>query len=222
MDKRTQKVILKIILPVLLLVLVGSAWNVGSRRFWQVVRLEPALRRGIAAYAEGRLDQALERFGQAATIAPDDAVVHYLLAQSLEATGREDEAINHYREALRLNARLPEAHYNLAVIHRRRREHSAAMAETRRALLINPDFTGARLLLGGLHLEADDFAAAALELNKLVLPKLPRDKAIDAHNLLGRAYLGLQNTVQARHHFSETLRLDHTNQEASLALEQLR
>jgi tetratricopeptide (TPR) repeat protein len=222
LDKRTLNLLLKLALPALLLVFAGSAWNVGSRRFWQEITLEPALRRGIAAYAEGRLDQALARFSQAVTIAPADPIARYLLAQSLEAVGREDEAISHYREVLRLNPQLPEVHYSLAVIHNRRREHSAAIAEVRQALLINPDFTGARLLLGGLYLEQGDYTAASSELNKLVLSNLPRDMAIDAHNLLGRTYLELQNTIQARYHFSETLRLDHTNREAGLALEQLR
>jgi len=217
-----DKPLRKILILSLLILLVGSAWNVGSRRFWQKITLERSLSQGIAAYAEGRLDVALERFERAAVIAPSDATVRYLLAQSLEAVGREEEAANHYREALRLNPLLPAAHYNLAVIHRRRQERPAAIREVRQALLINPDFTGARLLLGGLYLEENDFASAVRELNKLVLPRLPRDKAIDAHNLLGRAYLELQDTVQARYHFSETLRLDHTNQQAGRGLEQLR
>jgi Flp pilus assembly protein TadD len=218
MDKRLKK----ILLIILLALLVGSAWNIGSRRFWQGIVFERSVRQGVTAYAEGRLDVALERFSHAVTVAPADPTVRYLMAQSLEAVGREEEAISYYREALRLNPLLPAAHYNLAVIHRRRRDRSAAMAEARRALLLNPDFTGACLLLGGLYLEEKDYSAATLELNKLVLPRLPRDKAIDAHNLLGRAYLGLQDTVQARYHFSETLRLDHTNREAGLGLEQLR
>lgn len=212
----------KIVLLAIGILLLGSAWNIGSRLFLPGASFEALLQHGIRAYREGAIDVALQRFREAEQAAPGNAVVHYLLAQALEAMGREEEAAGHYQKALELNPAEAAPRYNLAVIYRRRGERQAAIGELKSALKARPDFAGASLLLGGLYVEEGMHAEAALELERLLRnPGLDRPVVIAARNLLGRAYLGLEEKEKARLQYEEVLRLDFTNQEAREALDKL-
>jgi tetratricopeptide (TPR) repeat protein len=59
------------------------------------------------------LEEAIEQYRRALETAPDNAVAHYSLANSLAARGRLDEAITHYRQALEISPHLREARARL-------------------------------------------------------------------------------------------------------------
>lgn len=222
MGKSPNKPIIFITITLLVMILFGGAWNISSRLFLPKDTLDSLLQHGIRAYRQGEIDQAFLRFQQAASKSPKDPTVHYLLAQSLETMGREDEAITHYQKALELNPRLPEPRYNLAIIYNRRKDYPAAAAELKTALTIRPDFHGARYALGGIYIELEAYQSAVTELEKLTTADLERSLKISSHNLLGKAYLALDDIAKARQQWQAVLRLDHTNIEAQEQLEQLR
>lgn len=222
MGKSPNKPIIFITIALLVMILLGGAWNISSRLFFPKDTLESLLQHGIRAYRQGEIDQAFLRFQQAEQKATKDPTVHYLLAQSLETIGREDEAITHYQKALELNPRLPEPRYNLAIIYNRRKDYAAAASELKTAITIRPDFYGARYALGGVYMELEEYQSAVTELEKLTTADLDRSFKISIHNLLGKAYLSLEDKANARQQWQAVLRLDHTNAEAQEQLEKLR
>lgn len=209
---------------ILLVLFLGSAWNVGSRLFLPRASFNSLLQHGIRAYRSGQIDQAFAYFREAATIRPRDAAAAYMLAQSLEAMGREDEAIVHYEKTVALDPSRAAPHYNLAVIYNRRKQYDAAIDELKRALVINRSFHGARFMLGGLYLETAEYAAAADELERLLRNhrQIDRPFEIRTRTFLARAYAGMEETDKAREQWQRILRLDHTNKEAQEALDGLR
>ncbi|MBS4030830.1 MAG: tetratricopeptide repeat protein [Clostridiales bacterium] len=212
MGKPPSKTLIIITIIVLLL---GSAWNIGSRLFFPRATLQSLLQHGIRAYRTGAIDQALAHFQDASQKAPNDASIHYMQAQSYEAMGREDDAIEHYRKTIELDARLSAPHYNLAVIYNRRKDYPAAETELRRAILIQPGFLGASLMLGGILHEQEKYEDAVTVLKKLLTARnLDRSFEIKARHMLAKAYLAQDETQQARAQWEKILRLDFTNQEA--------
>ncbi len=200
------------------LVLV-SAWNAGLRLFLPKSPFENLLRHGVKAYAEGRMDLALEHFLAAENKVPYSGLIQYLLAQTYEAMGREEDAVSRYQKAISFQPDMAEAHYNLAVIYHRRNEPEAVRQELYHALRLRPDFNGARLMLGGIYVELGMYPQAVSELEILLKKKVDRTMVISVRNLLARAYIGQEQPQQARQQWEEVLRLDSRNQEAQ---EQLR
>lgn len=60
---------------------------------------------------EGKLDEAIEHFREAARLQPNFAYMHYNLGAALLKRGETSEAINCFREAVRLNPGFARAHY---------------------------------------------------------------------------------------------------------------
>jgi tetratricopeptide (TPR) repeat protein len=211
------------IIFMLILLLLGSAWNIGSRLFFPSATFSGTLQHGIREYAEGRIDLAYAHFLRAAEMRPNDPVPHYMLAQSLEAMGREDQAIEQYQKTLRLDPQKAAPHYNLAVIYNRRKDLDAAAEELKQALIVQRNFYGARYMLSGIYLEQEKYEEAVKELDRLIFNRdLDRAEEIRIRTFLGRAYTGLEDTQKARNEWQRILRLDHTNEEAQEALSKLR
>jgi tetratricopeptide (TPR) repeat protein len=68
----------------------------------------------VALQAEGRLDEAIDRYRRAIAMRPEYAPAYNNLGTALHAKGRHDEAIATYQRALGLRLEYPQAHYNLA------------------------------------------------------------------------------------------------------------
>ncbi len=64
---------------------------------------------GAALFAQNRDGEALEAFGRALKLAPDDPQVHLYAARALLRMGRDDEALEHCRLALRADPGDPAA-----------------------------------------------------------------------------------------------------------------
>jgi tetratricopeptide (TPR) repeat protein len=207
---------------ILTLILIGSAWNTGSRLFFPGESMEVQLRHVVREYQSGRIDEAYFRLQTLERRAPKNATVQYMLGQCLEAMGREDQAIEHYEKSLRLDDRQAAPHYNLAVIHNRRQETEPAIAQLQEALMLNRNFHGARFMLAGLFLEEEKYKHAADELEDILRNRgLDRPFEIRVRLFLARAYVGTGNKLQAREQYNHVLRLDHTNQEAQDGLADL-
>jgi tetratricopeptide (TPR) repeat protein len=69
---------------------------------------------GVALQAEGRLDEAVDRYQRAIALAPAYPVAYNNLATAERAKGQIPAAVATYQQALRLRPEYPEAQYNLA------------------------------------------------------------------------------------------------------------
>ena len=69
---------------------------------------------GVALQAEGRLDESVDHYHRAITIAPTYSPAYNNLATAQRAKGQIAEAIGTYQQALRLRPDYPEVEYNLA------------------------------------------------------------------------------------------------------------
>jgi len=81
----------------------GSALGRGPASLYE--RYKDALRRGHVAALRGRLDAAVDAYGQASTIAPDRPLPHAAIAGILVRMGRHPEALAAFDRALALAPR---------------------------------------------------------------------------------------------------------------------
>lgn len=92
-------------------------------------------------FHQGRIDLALELFGNAFAQLPDDharAEAHYDLGNLFLQHGRMAEAHQQFQEALRANPALAAAHNNLGVLHAVQGDSAAAEHHLRAAIEFNP------------------------------------------------------------------------------------
>jgi tetratricopeptide (TPR) repeat protein len=217
----THKILISSIF-ILIIILIGSAWNTGSRLFFPGENIDRLLQHAIRDYSTGQIDEAYFRLQEIEIKDPKNATVQYMLGQSLEAMGREDAAIIHYEKTLKLNPTQAAPYYNLAVIYNRRKDTEAAITQLQEALFINRDFHGARFMLAGLNLEQENFADAASDLERILRSDQERPFEIRVRLFLARAYIGLEENQKAREQYQKVIQLDHTNQEAQDGLIDLR
>lgn len=71
---------------------------------------------GAGAFRGGRFQDAVEYFGEAVLLDPDNATTHQALGSAFVKVGNAERAEHHYREALRLDPQFVEAHYFLAIL----------------------------------------------------------------------------------------------------------
>jgi Flp pilus assembly protein TadD len=97
-------------------------------------RAEVLTELGIALAAQGRLDEAEERFRQVAELRPDDPEPHNHLGAVLAALERWDEAIAHYQRAIERRPVFSAVYGNLAEALRGAARFEEALEIYRRAL----------------------------------------------------------------------------------------
>jgi len=172
---------------------------------------EPHIRLGLLATAAGDHERAAACFLEARRLGPDNAGVHYYLANSLMALGRRGEAEPSFREAIRLRPDFIDAYLNLG--HAFLDSERMAEAEDcfRRALRIQPDHPAVLNNLGmvchvlGRFSEAEACFRAALR----VRPDHPATLAN-----LGTQLQLIGNLAEAEACFSRALELQPASAQA--------
>jgi len=106
------------------------------------------LQLGNALAEQGRLDDAIARYGAALRVKPDLAKAHGNLGAVLAQQGKLDRAVAHYAEALRLNPDLPETHNNLGAALAGQGRIEEAIAHYENALRLKPGYPDAHANLG--------------------------------------------------------------------------
>ena len=133
---------------------------------------------------QGRLDEAVEHYGEALKVRPDYGEAHYNLANRLVQLGRLDEAARHYRQALKL---LPnrdnrvEAIVALGNVLARQGQLDEAVEYYHQALTLRPNHANARNNLRKVSAEQARLAET-LEQCRQALESKPDDVAA-ANNL---------------------------------------
>lgn len=119
---------------------------------------------GNRAEAAGKVEEACERYREAARAAPGYAKAHLNLGIGLEAIGDGDRALMAYETALAIDRAEPYANYNLGKLLYTRNEPARAERLLRQALRSRPEFPEARIVLAGVLQAHGALEGAATEL----------------------------------------------------------
>jgi protein O-GlcNAc transferase len=175
----------------------------------QLLRQEPrhaeaAYLLGVIAQDAGRLDQAAGRVGQAARLAPDNAVFANALGEVHLLLDRQAEAETCFRRALVLRPAYERAHNNLGRLLHARGDLAAARDCFAEAVRLNPSYATAHNNLGAvLQSRGEHDNAAAHFRQALAL----RAAYPEAHFNLGTTLLAQGDPPSAAARFREALRL---------------
>jgi Tfp pilus assembly protein PilF len=168
---------------------------------------------------EGKLDAALERFGEALKITPDDEDIHFNMGITLARLRRFDEAIEHYAEAIRLLPQYAEARNNLgnALAMKNRLEEAAAQFKS--AIDIMPQHASAHNNLGTVLARQGKLDEAVTNFSKAV--QLQSDY-FEAYVNLGSSLLSLGRTNEALQNLEYALKLQPSFEPAMRLIQKIR
>jgi len=103
---------------------------------------------GDALQKQGRLDEAMQQYGAALKIRPDDAYLYRKIASVYDARGMTDDALKYYEQSLRFDSSNESAYNNIAIGHLKKGNRTEAIRNFMRAVQINPDLGSAHYNLG--------------------------------------------------------------------------
>ncbi|NVO12856.1 MAG: tetratricopeptide repeat protein [Rhodoplanes sp.] len=147
-----------------------------------------------ALKAQGRLEEAVQRYREALAVAPRSAIAHNNLANVLTLLGRIDEAAGHLRQALAASPTAVEVHNNLGNALKRLGDTTGAIAHYRAAIAAKPDYADAHLNLGSTLTTLGETEAAIAHLHTAL--RL-RPFHTETHVQLGLALADRGDTVAA-------------------------
>ena len=141
-------------------------------------------------------------------------------ALALEQRGKNQEAEGEWRAVLKAHPNNPEPLAHIGLLEARQQHYREAVPFYRKALAINPNIPGLRLNLGLALFKADELKEAVSEF-KIARKSAPADSP-DAQRmtiLIGMAYYGLAEYVNAAPYLKEATDRDPNNLKLLLALE---
>ncbi len=153
----------------------------------------------------GRGAEAVDAFRRAVRLAPQDAQVHYNLANVLCDNGKPEEAVAAFREAIRIRPDFVAAHYNLGIVLSAQGKLTETVAVWRDVVRMSPDFAEAWNNIGAVLLTLGSFDEAATACREALRIR-PGDGR--AHCNIGSALAGLGRLDEAAAAFQEALRVD--------------
>ena len=140
------------------------------------------LKRQAALYrAESKFAEARQAYESALAVSPDDAAIHYNLAQLTYDLGQADQARGHYEQAVALDPSYRTAHNNGGPVYFNLGRFAQAEADYRKALAFDPDDAHAYCGLADLCVRQRHWNEAILHYRRACELR-PED---------GRAHLGL-------------------------------
>jgi len=159
----------------------------------------------LALAAKGDYAAAIDEWGKALAISPDDAKAHNNLGVALLAKGEVEPGLAAFRKAIDLRPDYAEAHYNLGGVLLRRDRVDEAIARFRRAVEINPRYAEAFDRLGGALARKGMLDEAQRQFrNALAID----EKYADAHNDLGAVLLQVGRPADALAQFARAVEID--------------
>jgi Tfp pilus assembly protein PilF/mono/diheme cytochrome c family protein len=131
--------------------------------------------------ARGEFGEAINHFGQANRIRPNQPSVNNALGAALLATGRPEDAITPLTAALSARPDYFDAHYNLGNALASLSDFRGALAEFQAAVRIRPDDANAEANLGSALAETGDLKEAKLHFERAL--RLNPDNELARENL---------------------------------------
>ena len=166
-------------------------------------------------------DLAVQARDTLASVAPDSARMHQLLAEHLVTEGKIKEAIVQYQEALHINPRLPGVHFELgeAILENSTSDEARKQAERefKIAIEINPDDAKSESRLGALANLRNEKEIALQHYSQAA--ELDPEYS-EAQVGLGAVLMSTGHPEKAIEHLLQALRLDPLNASAHFRLSQ--
>jgi predicted O-linked N-acetylglucosamine transferase (SPINDLY family) len=159
---------------------------------------------GVTSQDANQWGQALDLYGRAVALAPDNAVFVNTLGEAHLTLGRPADALECFRRAAALRPTYDRAHNNLGRALHVLGDAAAALAAFEEAIRLNPRYPVALNNLGALMLGQGQLDAAMSRLREALAlrPDYP-----EAHFNLGATFLALGDHVGAAGRFREAIRL---------------
>ena len=108
---------------------------------------------GVAFEQEGKPDEALREYQEAAKLAPTRYQIHNNLGNLFDNLGQPDAALSEYREAIRLNPKVPFLHDSLGIVLVELGNFGEAMNEFTNAAQLDPAYPWAHFQLAKVLLK---------------------------------------------------------------------
>jgi tetratricopeptide (TPR) repeat protein len=153
----------------------------------------------------GEWDDAIAHLNTALTIEPNNAHIHYNLANALAGRGDNAGAIEHFQTALTLDHNLSQAHNNLARLFVLSGRSADAIPHYREATKLKPESVTAHYNLGLALVDVGQAEEAIKEFHT-VLDLDPRNA--DAHCNIGMLLSRQGKRSEALQEFEAALRID--------------
>ncbi|HIQ05788.1 MAG TPA: glycosyltransferase, partial [Anaerolineae bacterium] len=168
--------------------------------------------------AEGQFEAALDVLKQAATVAPDDAVVAYTTGVILRHLNLNDEAITYFQRTAELAPDFADAFHNLGLLKWEQGDLTAAAADLNQAVTLDAGNLAARKSLAAVYFQAERYTEG-VQTYVSILRDFPAD--VETYVTLADCYLAVDQPDSARILLEEALRLDPNNLAASERLDTL-
>jgi tetratricopeptide (TPR) repeat protein len=166
---------------------------------------------------QGRLDEALRHFDEAARLKPDDALVQSIIGVFLTERGMLGGAVAHLSRAVEIDPNDAEAHYNLGTVLLRQGERAEAVRQFVAAIALRPDLARAHNDLGVIFFQQGKVEEAIQQLQTAV--QIDPSYA-EAHNDLGIALNAAGQLNEAIEQYRSALRFKPDYREAQQNLAQ--
>ena len=158
--------------------------------------------RGTKLLAQGKIDEAVAEYKEAARLSPEDEDMHYNLALALARQGQRKAAKAEYLEALRIYPDYTEAHNNLGNLLVAEGKFDDAITHFKDALKISSDNASAHNNLGNALARQGKFTDAILCFREAL--RLSPDY-LEARYNLASTYLGQKRIDEAISELTEIL-----------------
>jgi tetratricopeptide (TPR) repeat protein len=166
----------------------------------------------------GHPGAAIDLFGKAITMNPNDAVAYFGRGWICRREGRQSEAIADFDRAIALHPGMSVAYVERGVAHLQSNDASQAMADFTKAVAADPASCVAHRDMGLIY-ESQKKWAAALACFQVALRLNPED--VDGYAGRGHAYTHLGDYARAVQDYQTCLRLNPDGPRAELAKRQL-
>ncbi len=171
----------------------------------------PYYRLGLDFEDQGRLDNALQAFKQAAALRPAQSEVRLQLGIVYARQSQWEPALAELEHARQLSPDDPRVHLYSAEVLWKLGRRSDSIASLREAVRLQSDYWEAHYRLGDELAQQDDVTAAAAEFGQVVRLN---PNYVKAHANLGVALFKLGHPNEAVQEFDEVLRLEPQNRQA--------
>jgi Flp pilus assembly protein TadD len=159
---------------------------------------------GIALFAKGEFDRAVDAFTRAIKLKPDYGEAFYYRGLVYYEKKEPGRAMDDFNEAVRLDGSYAAAYFNRGIIYGDRKEYGRAMAEYNETIRLNPGHAKARNNRGNLFVLSKEYDKAIADFTEAI--GLNPASAVAYHNR-GSVYRIMGNQRQAASDFAEAGRL---------------
>jgi tetratricopeptide (TPR) repeat protein len=141
---------------------------------------------GLALFAEGKIEEAIDHYNKTLRITPDNAGVYDNRGNAYYVLGRYKRAIEDYNEAIRLQPDYAMAYSNRGIAYYALGQHQLAIEDYNEAIRLKPDDAAVYNNRGPAYYNLGQYQRAIEDYNEAIRLK-PDDVA--AYNNRGVAYL---------------------------------